>query len=132
MTSVGYRIARATSSSMRRWVPHATAPTPGALSRITPRGRGFTDRTYLARHLPPVANPQNLPDPAHVQRLFARPGGTQTLSAKSTCLFPAFAQYLTGRLHPHRPDECWKDNLEPRDRSLPLYAARRRRPRSCG
>ena len=27
--------------------------------------------------------------------LFKRPAGQQRLSAKSTCLFPAFAQYLT-------------------------------------
>ena len=57
--------------------------------------RGLTDRTYLARHLPPVPGPDPQPAIEHVQRLFARPTGTQKLSTKSTCLFPAFAQYLT-------------------------------------
>lgn len=57
--------------------------------------QGLTDRTYLARHLPPIPTPPNLPAPDQVQKLFARPAGAQILSAKSTCLFPAFAQYLT-------------------------------------
>jgi len=57
--------------------------------------RGLTDRTFLARHLPPVAPVANLPDSTKVSQLFARPAGTQVLSTKSTCLFPAFAQYLT-------------------------------------
>ena len=35
------------------------------------------------------------PPPAQVAALFVRPSGRQTLSTKSTCLFPAFAQYLT-------------------------------------
>ncbi len=55
---------------------------------------GLTDRGWLARHLPPVAVPVQ-PDPAEVRALFRRPEGRQRLSAKSTCLFPAFAQYLT-------------------------------------
>jgi prostaglandin-endoperoxide synthase 2 len=56
---------------------------------------GLTDRTYLARHLPARKAPARPdPDPAAVRELFARPG-PQQLSKKSTCLFPAFAQYLT-------------------------------------
>ena len=57
--------------------------------------QGLTDRSYLARHLPAVDPPPNLPAATAVQQLFARPAGAQTLSKKSTCLFPAFAQYLT-------------------------------------
>jgi hypothetical protein len=55
---------------------------------------GLTDRTYLARHLPPADAPVR-PDPVAIRALFARPAGAQRLSNKSTCLFPAFAQYLT-------------------------------------
>lgn len=55
---------------------------------------GLTDRHYLARHLPP-AELTGLPAIADVQKLFQRPPGGQRLSTKSTCLFPAFAQYLT-------------------------------------
>ena len=57
--------------------------------------QGLTDRTFQGRHLP--ATPPNgpLPDSMAIAALFARPVGTQLLSRKSTCLFPAFAQYLT-------------------------------------
>jgi len=57
--------------------------------------QGLTDRTYLARHLPPASPAAALPEPEAVQALFVRPAGQQELSPKSTCLFPAFAQYLT-------------------------------------
>ena len=72
-----------------------TRPHPWSTFSSYTSWRGLTDRTYLARHLPPVLQPATLPAPDRVQRLFARPAGTQTLSKKSTCLFPAFAQYLT-------------------------------------
>jgi Animal haem peroxidase len=56
--------------------------------------RSLTDRTYLARHLPPADVPVT-PPVAEVQKLFQRKAGAPRLSNKSTCLFPAFAQYLT-------------------------------------
>lgn len=56
--------------------------------------KGLTDRTYVARQLP-ATDLGDLPDIALVEALFARPSGKQRLSKKSTCLFPAFAQYLT-------------------------------------
>jgi prostaglandin-endoperoxide synthase 2 len=54
---------------------------------------GLTDRTYNARLLPakPIAD---LPDINKVAALFAA-GPVQRECPKSTCLFPAFAQYLT-------------------------------------
>lgn len=62
---------------------------------------GLTDRTYNSRLLPPKPYPPadapgtRRPPLADVAKLFeARPGG-QRVCAKSTCLFPAFAQYLT-------------------------------------
>jgi prostaglandin-endoperoxide synthase 2 len=61
----------------------------------------LTDRTYYARLLPAdttfpsseVVN-QRRPSLEQLADLFAA-GGPQRLSPKSTCLFPAFAQYLT-------------------------------------
>ncbi len=56
--------------------------------------QGLTDRTFLARHLPPADVPCQ-PAPDAIRALFARPAGQAQISRKSTCLFPAFAQYLT-------------------------------------
>jgi prostaglandin-endoperoxide synthase 2 len=73
-------------------------PHPWSTYADYPCWEGLFDRSYLARHLPPVypdpaAAP--LPAPEDVAQLFARPEGGQQNSRKSTCLFPAFAQYLT-------------------------------------
>lgn len=60
----------------------------------------LTDKHWSARHLPAnnelPAN-QTAPQPSlkDVVALFQRPENTQRLCPKSTCLFPAFAQYLT-------------------------------------
>ena len=54
----------------------------------------LTDQSWSARHLAPVKR-ESLPDPAEVQQLFERNGDEQQYCKKSTCLFPAFAQYLT-------------------------------------
>lgn len=72
-----------------------TRPHPWSTFSSYTSWRGLTDRTYLARHLPPVPQPASLPTPDRVQQLFVRRAEPQTLSKKSTCLFPAFAQYLT-------------------------------------
>lgn len=57
--------------------------------------RGLTDRSYSARHLPPQVI-RDLPPAQAVGDLFRVPEGEkQRLCPKSTCLFPAFAQYLT-------------------------------------
>ncbi|MEM1313018.1 MAG: peroxidase family protein [Pseudomonadota bacterium] len=56
--------------------------------------QGLTDRRWSARHLPPAAR-TDLPAPEALLDLFRRPRGAQRLCPKSTCLFPAFAQYLT-------------------------------------
>ncbi|MBI1251243.1 MAG: heme peroxidase [Alphaproteobacteria bacterium] len=53
----------------------------------------LTDQTWSARHLPPGPVREN-PTPEAILPLFQRTQG-QVLSDKSTCLFPAFAQYLT-------------------------------------
>ena len=54
----------------------------------------LSDRNWSARHLPATPIP-DLPDIDKALELFRQPGGRQRLSRKSTCLFPAFAQYLT-------------------------------------
>ncbi|HET6736229.1 peroxidase family protein [Mycobacterium sp.] len=56
---------------------------------------GLTDRTWSARHLP---GDDQFPDPppevATVVGLFERPAGREQVSAKSTLLFPHFAQWF--------------------------------------
>lgn len=62
---------------------------------------GLTDRTYNARLLPPKPHqgPEGLgtarPPIEEVSLLFAADAAGQRPCPKSTCLFPAFAQYLT-------------------------------------
>src|SRR5207253_961984 len=62
---------------------------------------GLTDRTYNARLLPPKPHvgPEGLgtarPPIAEVASLFAAAPVGQRVCPKSTCLFPALAQYLT-------------------------------------
>ncbi|MGC2237754.1 MAG: peroxidase family protein [Pyrinomonadaceae bacterium] len=64
----------------------------------------LTDQRFSARHLPAKRLP-NLPDPAQLVGLFQQSPANQILSTKSTCLFPAFAQYLTdGFIRTRMPD----------------------------
>lgn len=62
---------------------------------------GLTDRTYNARLLPAKPYPAEerlgtrLPPLAEVSKLFSAAQEGQRVCPKSTCLFPAFAQYLT-------------------------------------
>ncbi|MGI9570168.1 MAG: peroxidase family protein, partial [Desulfobulbia bacterium] len=58
--------------------------------------KGLTDKKWSARHLPASDKDINtLPGRKDLVELFRRPDGEQRLCPKSTCLFPAFAQYLT-------------------------------------
>lgn len=62
---------------------------------------GLTDRSYNARLLPAKPYPAaeapgtRMPPKADVVKLFTATPGAQRICPKSTCLFPAFAQYLT-------------------------------------
>lgn len=67
----------------------------------------LTARKWSARHLPASDRPDaDRPDPISLLEFFRRPDGEQRLSGKSTCLFPAFAQYLTdGFIRTRMPGE---------------------------
>lgn len=54
----------------------------------------LTDQRWSARHLP-AGDPIDIPKAEALAELFRRQGGPQKMCPKSTCLFPAFAQYLT-------------------------------------
>jgi prostaglandin-endoperoxide synthase 2 len=64
----------------------------------------LTDQRWSARHLPAKPLSPDAPPPENVIGLFKQ-AGKQRLSTKSTCLFPAFAQYLTdGFIRTRMPD----------------------------
>ncbi|MBX9699394.1 MAG: hypothetical protein K2X74_08155 [Acetobacteraceae bacterium] len=85
---------------------------------------GLTDRTWLARHLPPAEVPVQ-PAPEQVRRLFARPAGQARLSKKSTCLFPAFAQYLTDGFIRTSPNDTRRTTSNHEIDLCPLYGRTR-------
>ena len=73
-------------------------PRPDALSTLSPYTSwdSLTDRTYSARHLPPVARKAgDLPPVNDVVALFRRSKEGMVPSGKSTVLFPYFAQWFT-------------------------------------
>jgi prostaglandin-endoperoxide synthase 2 len=85
-------------------------PRPHPLSTRTPytSWASLTDRTYDARHLPPVEPLALAPDVEDVVALFDRGDDGTTSCPKSTLLFPYFAQWFTdGFLR--------SDRVEPRD-----------------
>ncbi|MFV0473406.1 MAG: peroxidase family protein [Pikeienuella sp.] len=96
--------------------------------------RALTDRSWSARHLP-ADRRVDYPDIETLLALFRRPEGGRRLCPKSTCLFPAFAQYLTdgfirtespeihGRIHAGLDDaDRLKRNTSNHDIDLcPLY-----------
>jgi prostaglandin-endoperoxide synthase 2 len=83
--------------------------------------QSLTDRTYLARHLPPASVPVQPPG-TEVQKLFQRPAGAPPqLSTKSTCLFPAFAQYLTDGFIRTDPTEPRRTTTNHEIDLCPLY-----------
>ncbi len=85
--------------------------------------KGLTDRTFSARHLPPRDLP-DLPGADDVAKLFAKAGPVQQSCLKSTCLFPAFAQYLTDgfiRTHVQAPEDRRKTTSNHEIDQSPLY-----------
>lgn len=74
---------------------------------------GLTNRTWSARHLPPADRDlDRLPPAEEVAKLFLRSPDDHRLSDKSTCLFPAFAQYLTDGFIRTSSDEADPDKLK--------------------
>ena len=110
MSFLPYPMQKILFSIVEAIPPLATWANKWAINRLVKRARsrphplstardyvswpGLTDRRWSGRHLPPRARP-NAPDPQALTGLFARRNGEQRLCPKSTCLFPAFAQYLT-------------------------------------
>jgi prostaglandin-endoperoxide synthase 2 len=71
---------------------------------------GLTDRVWSARHLPEPSRPQKpLPDIARVVKLFERPPEREQASAKSTLLFPHFAQWFVDGFLRTDPDNPRKN-----------------------
>jgi len=97
-----------------------TRPHPWSTVSDYTSWRGLTDRTYLARHLPPVDVPV-MPPVEEVQKLFERPAGAARLSNKSTCLFPAFAQYLTDGFIRTLPTDARRTTTNHEIDMCPLY-----------
>jgi prostaglandin-endoperoxide synthase 2 len=92
------RLAINATVNVARNRPHPLSTAHDYVSWVT-----LTDRRWSARHLPPSDRPIPASVDAVVQ-LFERSGG-QKLSKRSTCLFPAFAQYLTdGFIRTRMPD----------------------------
>ena len=83
-----------------------TRPHPWSTASDYTSWKSLSDRTYQGRQLP-VGPAVTTPPSNAVSVLFRRPAGRQRLSPKSTCLFPAFAQYLTDgfiRTNQHQRD----------------------------
>ncbi|HVC60539.1 MAG TPA: peroxidase family protein [Acetobacteraceae bacterium] len=97
-----------------------TRPHPWSTFSDYTSWQGLTDRTYLARHLPPADVPVKPPE-AQVRQLFQRPAGQQRLSKKSTCLFPAFAQNLTDGFIRTMPSDTRRTTSNHEIDLCPLY-----------
>jgi len=110
MSLLPYSVKKSLFSVVEAIPPLAALANRWAINRVVNRARprphplsterdyvfwdGLTDRRWSGRHLPPVTR-DNLPDPEALADLFRRPDSKQRMCRKSTCLFPAFAQYLT-------------------------------------
>jgi len=98
-------------------------PHPWSTFADAPTWRGLSDRTYLARHLPaaPINPAKPLPTPQKLAELFKRPADGGLLSKKSTCLFPAFAQYLTDGFLRTNPTDWARTTSNHEIDMCPLY-----------
>ena len=104
-----------------------TRPHPWSTAHDYVSWTSLSNQRYSARHLK-ADHRTGRPDVAKILPMFARPAGKQVLDAKSTCLFPAFAQYLTdGFIRTRMPDGDEKEDLRKQNTSnhqidlCPLY-----------
>ena len=89
-------------SVVNRWIINSAiytmATRPPALSTMSPytSWESLRDRTFSARHLPPVdpSSVKDEPSLETVTELFKRTAGEGAVSRKSTLLFPMFAQWF--------------------------------------
>jgi prostaglandin-endoperoxide synthase 2 len=77
--------------------------------------RGLTDRSWSGRHLPPQTR-DGLPEVEDLISLFQRRPEGQRLCPKSTCLFPAFAQYLTDGFLRTETENLTPEDADPANR----------------
>ena len=110
MASFSYNLKAALFAIAEAIPPLASFVNKWAINRVVNRARprphplstyadyvcwpGLTDRQWSGRHLPPRPR-EDMPAPEALLALFKRKENGQRLCPKSTCLFPAFAQYLT-------------------------------------
>lgn len=110
MPSLSYTLIKGLAAVAEALPPLRDAVNGWAINRVVKRARsrphplstlhdytswdGLTDKRWSGRHLPPRPRAHKS-SPEALEVLFARRDGTQRLCPKSTCLFPAFAQYLT-------------------------------------
>lgn len=97
-----------------------TRPHPWSTASDYTSWKSLTDKTYLARQLP-ATDPGALPDINAVIALFKREPGQQRISDKSTCLFPAFAQYLTDGFIRTNPSDTARTTSNHEIDLCPLY-----------
>jgi len=91
-------------------VPHRPHPWSTVSDYVS--WESLSDMRWSARHLPAKVL-KNLPPSAEVARLFQRGDGQQRLCPKSTCLFPAFAQYLTdGFIRTRMPNSSARESQD--------------------
>ncbi len=97
-----------------------TRPHPWSTASDYTSWKSLTDKTYQGRQLP-ATDLGALPDIGAVVALFARAPGQQRMSDKSTCLFPAFAQYLTDGFIRTDPNNTAKTTSNHEIDLCPLY-----------
>lgn len=87
-------------------------PHPWSTAHPYTSWKSLSDRRWSARHLPERDYEKRPSEPSLLAEFFRRPQNTQKLCAKSTVLFPAFAQYLTdGFIRTRMPSADEPQNL---------------------
>lgn len=131
MPSLSYQLQSFAFSIVESIEPLAAFANKWAINRVVKRARfrphplstkhdyvswaGLTDRRWSGRHLPPAAR-DNPPDVDELMVLFERDEAGQRLCPKSTCLFPAFAQYLTDGFIRTESEDLTPDGEDHNDR----------------